>query len=107
MQSQCLCMWLHLWLHLASTLKFGSRTRSRSWSMSVWLHLALPDGQCLCMWLHLASPDVSVERGVAYRINSLIYTVLDDKNSINQAVQVNIKDFKIGSFEHFFLVIKK
>ena len=27
----------------------------------VWLHLALPDGQCLCVWLHLALPDVSVE----------------------------------------------
>ena len=40
--------------------------------MSVWLHLALPDGQCLCAWLHLASPDVSVERGAASRINSLI-----------------------------------
>src|SRR6218665_1424234 len=35
------------------------------WSMSV------------CVWLHLASPDVSVV-SAAYRINSLIYTVLDD-----------------------------
>jgi len=42
------------------------------------------------VWLHLASPDVSIERGASYRINSQIYTVHDDTQASKQARQVNI-----------------
>src|SRR6218665_1824789 len=48
-------------INLQSQSGSKSNFGSRSWSRCVWLHLALPDGQCLCVWLHLASPEVSVD----------------------------------------------
>src|SRR6218665_3520531 len=57
----------------------GSMSNSGSRSMSVCV-VASDFARCLCWRL--------------YRLNSLINTVLDDKNSSKQARQVNIKDLK-------------
>src|SRR6218665_322873 len=81
--------------YFGSRSNFGSRLNSGSRSMSVcvWLYEARWSlvNVCVCVWGCLCWR--------LYRINSLINTVLDDKNSSNQAIKQagkvnNIKELK-------------
>ena len=56
----------------------NSGSRSNSCSRSNSVSRSCPGSRSMSVWLHLTLPDVSVERDAAYRINSLMYTALDD-----------------------------